>query len=298
MYINRSKPKYWSKNIVDKFSLKYYLNIESRVCEGHFNIFDDNGIPLSDYGGNIGIQYNPVNVCAYALGNLNIYLKVKEKKYLNIFLRMADWLIENQVIVNDIGVWYYNFNWKYVKKPWISSMAQGEALSVLARAFNITNDSKYLYSAQKCLSSFKFDIKDGGITGYIDSKYKIFEEYVSEVETHVLNGFIYSLLGLFDYFKFTGDIDAKHLFEEGIYTLENCLNKYDTGYWSKYDLYSNNLASYMYHTLHIVQLNVLYDITGNKILENYADIWSKYQNSYINCIRALFLKVLQKLFKP
>lgn len=303
MYILKTRENYWSKNIIhengiiDVINPKYYLDIKPRIYEGHFDQFDNNGIPILNYGGTIGIQYNPVNVCAYALGHLDIYTETNKQSNFDIFIKMAQWLVENQVIQNEIGVWYYNFNWGDIEKPWISGMAQGEALSVLVRAYDTTKNEKYLFAAEKCMNSFKNNIANGGVTGFIDDKYVIFEEYVSaKKQTHVLNGFMYALWGIYDYYLVTHDLDAKALFNKGILTLEKCLSYYDLGYWSKYGLTEkNNIASYMYHSLHIIQLSVLHDMSGSMILKNYSDLWSKYQKSYINCMKALLKKVQGKV---
>jgi hypothetical protein len=302
MYVMKTRKNYWVRNnthkgIIDTLNLKYYLDIKPRIYEGHFNEYDQNGIPVRNYGTAIGVQYNPVNVCAYALGNLDIYTETEQRSYVEIFFKMAQWLIENQVIQNNIGVWFYNFDWGNIKKPWISGMAQGEALSVLARAYDLTKDEKYLSCAEKCMNSFKNDIANGGVTGLIDGKYKIFEEYVSlKKQTHVLNGFMYALWGIYDYYLITRNQNDKAIFDEGILSLENCLSSYDLGYWSKYDLNEKiNIASYMYHSLHVIQLSVLYEMSGSLIIKHYSDLWSEYQKSYINCIKALIKKIIGKV---
>ncbi len=37
--------------------------------------FDDEGIPLLDYRGRIGRQYNPIAISQYGLGNYNLFLR-------------------------------------------------------------------------------------------------------------------------------------------------------------------------------------------------------------------------------
>ncbi len=53
---------------------------------------------------------------------------------------------------------------------------------------------------------------------------------------HVLNGFIFALFGLYDFYKLTHSEVALDLFNEGIETLKANLKRYDLGYWSRYDL--------------------------------------------------------------
>ena len=36
---------------------------------------DADGIPLLDYHGNIGLQYNPIAIAQWGLGNFNLFLR-------------------------------------------------------------------------------------------------------------------------------------------------------------------------------------------------------------------------------
>ena len=38
---------------------------------------DADGIPLLDYHGNIGLQYNPIAISQWGLGNFNLFLRSK-----------------------------------------------------------------------------------------------------------------------------------------------------------------------------------------------------------------------------
>jgi heparosan-N-sulfate-glucuronate 5-epimerase len=219
---------------------------------------------LHDNSRNIGVQYNPVTITSYALGVYQLYLQTKDRSLLKKFLKTADWLVENQSVSNNIGVWHYNFSWKGLKEPWISGMAQGEALSVLTRAYRRTKSVKYLKSASFAFNSFKNSIENGGVVSNLDNGMKFYEEYVSNSPSHVLNGFLYSLWGIYEYYYTFNDASAKNVFDEGLVSLEYILPKFDTGFWSKYCLSNRkviNIASYMYHELHIVQLESINQIT-------------------------------------
>ena len=63
---------------------------------------------------------------------------------------------------------------------------------------------------------------------------------------NVLNGAIFSLWGYYDVWKATDDEGARAAFEDGVSTLASNLERWDTGYWSRYDLYPHpvvNVAS-------------------------------------------------------
>ena len=62
----------------------YYMHFEKKAY--YPGPFDENGIPILNYHGKIGKQYNPIAVAQYGLGNYNLYLETKKEDHLNIFL--------------------------------------------------------------------------------------------------------------------------------------------------------------------------------------------------------------------
>lgn len=300
MYFKSKDNDYWKQNSfkfsLDILNLSYYLDIKPRIRESHFCIFNSEGIPLTKYGEK-NIQVNPVNVCSFGLGCLDMYLDTNDKDYLDKFFLMANWLCDNQETHKEMGLWYYRFDWKKMKNPWISGMAQGEALSVLSRAYVITNNRKYLDCARKGFKCFTTDVVDGGVVSYLNGSI-FFEEYPYEGDdTYVLNGFIYAMLGIIDYYIVSNDNSAFNTFQNAIKTLADNLYLYDNSFWSMYNISKNEplISSYMYHNLHIVQLGILHEITNEKVYKYYYDKWEKYRNSTTNKVKALTVKMLEKL---
>lgn len=299
MYLKYKHDDYWRQNDfefdIDSLSLRYYLDIKPRLREGHFNLFNAKGIPLTKYNDK-NIQINPVNISAYGLGCLDMYIETNEKEYLDKFFLMADWLCDNQEMNGEMGLWHYGYNWKKMKSPWISGMAQGEALSTLSRAYEITKNRKYLDCAKKGFNCFMIDVEDGGVVSYLNGSI-YFEEYPYKGDnTYVLNGFIYALFGIVDYYIVSKDNNAFNTFQNAIKTLTNNLHLYDNKFWSLYNISNNNsmIASYMYHNLHIVQLSILYKMTGDKIFKDYYEKWDEYRNHPTNKIKALSMKIQEK----
>ncbi|MCK4827490.1 hypothetical protein KA005_67800, partial [bacterium] len=185
---------------------KYYMNfVEKTKFQGSF---DADGVPMLDYKGNVGVQYNPNAVAQYALGFYDLLVDTGEQKYKEIFLRQADWFLKNiRILKNGVGLWEYNFDFDYhkgLKAPWRSALAQGQAISLLVRAYSLTQDEKYLGAASKGFNSFKYNINEPGGVTYIDEKgYTWFEELIFNPPTHVLNGFIWALWGVYDYYLLT-----------------------------------------------------------------------------------------------
>jgi len=244
----------------------------------NWKIFDSEGIVIVDYAGDLGKQYNPVTISQCALVNYNYYVNTGEKSYKQVFLRHTDWLVEHQKITpKGFGGWYYNFPWQpyQCKNPWVSAMAQGQAISVLVRAYALTQDKSYLKSARLAVDAFEYSVDEGGVR-FIDKNGNVFYlEYASELHPYVLNGFIFSLLGLYDYYQTAGSRKALKLFNEGIQTLKVRLKDYDTGDWTYYDLLGHK-AGESYHKLHCKLLFELYFITGQHLFLDYAQKWYSY----------------------
>uniref|UniRef100_A0AC35G3D7 Heparosan-N-sulfate-glucuronate 5-epimerase n=1 Tax=Panagrolaimus sp. PS1159 TaxID=55785 RepID=A0AC35G3D7_9BILA len=161
-------------------------------------------------------------------------------------------------------------------------MAQGHALSVLTRAYLLTNDTRFVKAAKKSLNLFNLLAKDGGVKNQLFG-FDWYEEYPTTPGSFVLNGFMYSLIGLYDFstIKDFGN-ESKVLFENGLNSLRTFLPLYDTGSGSVYDLRhlglksSPNIARWDYHAVHIYLLKWLHTITNDPFFNEIADRWIGY----------------------
>src|SRR6266571_1733721 len=52
---------------------EYYMTFAAKA--DYAGPFDDDGIPLLDYRGALGRQYNPIAIAQYGLGNFNLYAR-------------------------------------------------------------------------------------------------------------------------------------------------------------------------------------------------------------------------------
>ena len=279
---------------------EYYMQfLEKADYEG---TFDDKGIPMLDYHGKIGRQYNPIAIAQWGLGNYNQYCHSKHSERQRKFLLASDWL-SNYLEQNASGVfvWNHQFDWEYrtpLRAPWYSGLAQGQGISLLVRAFRTTNNTNYLRAAEQAFASFQKDTNAGGVTFTDQNNNLWFEEYIVSPPTHILNGFIWAAWGVYDFFLATKDSSAQELFARAVKTLKGNLENYDLGFWSLYEQSGTFLpmvASPFYHRLHIVQLRVLHKMTGESIFAAYADRWENYTRSRANRTRALCYKGVFKL---
>jgi hypothetical protein len=279
---------------------EYYMPFTEKA--DYQGAYDSAGIPLLDYRGKIGPQYNPIAIAQYGLGNYNLFLRTGEAARREKFFRTADWLCQHlERNQRGLSVWNHHFNWEYrdtLRAPWYSALAQGQGISVLVRAHKESQDARYLEAAKLALTSFFTPVTEGGVAFTDDRGDLWFEEYIVSPPTHILNGFIWAAWGVYDYFLATRDRSAQELFARAVQTLLHNLECYDLGFWSLYEQSGTRLpmvASPFYHQLHIVQLRVMHRLTGEEKFARVADHWEDYGRSRSNRTRALCYKSAFKL---
>lgn len=279
---------------------EYYMLFAAKAdYSGHR---DAERIPMLNYHGQIGLQYNPIAIAQWGLGNYNLFCRNGNETRRSNFLAASNWLRAHlEQNASGIWVWNHHFDWEYrtpLLRPWYSGLAQGQGISLLVRAHRETGESSYGEVAQRAFLSFTKSIEEGGVT-FTDRNGDFWiEEYIVSPPTHILNGFIWATWGLYDYFLATGDTTARSKFEAAVRTMLNNLPTYDLGFWSLYEQSGTRLpmlASPFYHQLHIVQLQVMHFLTGENLFLNYADRWESYRRSRSNRTRALCLKGIFKL---
>lgn len=293
------KPEVNPNMRTDEIGEFYQPFIYKANYNGHF---DANGVPMLDYHGKVGMQYNPIAIAQYALGHYNLYKRTGDRKHLDIFIKEADWLVNN-LVPNEKGVyvWYHHFDWEYregLKAPWYSGLSQGNGLSVMVRAYQLTKDERYRIAAERVYISLITEIKDGGAM-FTDINGDIWiEEGILDPPTHILNGFMWALWGIYDYYLFTKDENIKRTFDRFVITLKKNLPKFDVGIWSLYELVPTRIkmiASHFYHSLHVVQLMVMYKLTSDEFFLKYHKKWDVYQKNRIYRFLSLIWKAAFKL---
>ncbi len=275
----------------------YMLFREKAHYSGHY---DDAGIPMLQYHGAIGLQYNPIAIAQWGLANYNYFCETGEGW--GKTLRAADWLAANlEQNAHGLWVWNHHFDWDYrdpLRAPWYSGLAQGQGVSLLLRAHAHAGDEKYRQAADKAFVSLTRPIAEGGVLFEDEKRNLWIEEYLVDPPTHILNGFIWALWGVFDFWLAHADASAKQVFDRGVETLIHNLERYDTGYWSLYEQSGTRLkmlASPFYHRLHIVQLRVLSELTAEVHFADVAERWEGYARRRSNRTRALVGKSVFKL---
>lgn len=270
-----------------------YLNtgIGQQCSDGGRIRLDANGVAQREYRGKF--SYHPVLAAQCGLRAHALFLE--KKASLQDVTLYPDHLI---VLQDQQGALRYPFDYHYyltnsdLPAGWVSAMAQGQALSLFARAYDITGDDRYIDAGKKALKFMLTPTSEGGTLTSLSgidqslSNFIFLEEYVSNPPNYTLNGYMFALLGLYDWSQITQNISADQqtaaeFFQRGIETLKAILPYYDTGSISTYDLgyitfktEPHILASY--HGVHLYLLDAMHSITDEQIFADYRDRWIDY----------------------
>jgi hypothetical protein len=172
--------------------------------------------------------------------------------------------------------WEYYFPYRAGKAPWVSSLAQGTALQALSRAATRLNRREQVFPVtSRGLGIFATPAPEGvRVPAGAGVHYA---QYSFEPRLRILNGFIQSLVGLYDYGRLAIDDRAKALYAEGELRARQEVPTYDTGAWSLYSRGSVTHESDLgYHTLLRDFLGSLCDRTDDPVYCGARDRFTTY----------------------
>jgi hypothetical protein len=279
---------------------QYFMRFRGKAA--YAGPFDDGGIPLLDYRGRIGRQYNPIAIAHHGLARFNRWCECGDGGDRTAWLATSRWLAANlQSNAHGVPVWFHHFDWPYrqvLEAPWYSGLAQGCGVSMLIRAANETRDNTFADAAHRAFQSLELPVSRGGVL-VTDTRGDVWiEEYLVDPPSHILNGFIWALWGVYDYMQWSHLRRAAALWDACLRTLEARIGDFDTGWWSLYEAPTDGhrmLASFYYHRLHAVQLRVLHDLTGRETFAVRAAMFEAYARRRISRSRAFVEKAWFKL---
>lgn len=280
-HVNQDEGKIYSKTEIKG----YYNNLTEKVTKYGL---ETNNVPKTtvDTGKTI---YFSIAIFQYGLAAYDLYLIDNTKiDMLEKAISCANWAVDNQ---NEDGSWI-TFEYENPEHPF-SSMAQGEAISLLIRLYLQTKEDKYLNSVKKAFEFMIKPLNEGGTTKY-ENEYIYFYECTED--PLILNGWIFSIWGVLDYYKYFKDDKSKEILDKTINTLVTKLPDFDIKYWSKYED-GKRICSPFYHKLHISQLKVMYKLTDIEIFKEYAEKWEKNEKNKLFKFIAFIKKVNQKIFE-
>jgi len=189
----------------------------------------------------------------------------------------VDWLESHAIVrANGSVVWTNNFDVLHgktlLRSPWISAYDQGLVISALVRGYRLTRRPHLLELLQGATQIFALDVHEGGVRESLPSGV-LYSELPGQGIPGIQDGFMSSLLGLYDLYVETGDLATGKLFTDGIQGLRAMLFTWDyRKCWSCYGS-RDYLCPPPYHWLNRALLEVLGRLTSDPVLAEYAEAW-------------------------
>jgi heparosan-N-sulfate-glucuronate 5-epimerase len=147
-------------------------------------------------------------------------------------------------------------------------------MSLLARAYRLTGRGTFLRAAERAL--LPLEARPGRtplVTCFDGCKHPFFEEYPSVPRSDVLNGFMFTLVGLYNLASVAPHSGALALYRAGRRTLDLALPRYDKRGVARYSLASGNVAAQHYQAIHVYLLRALDSLHQDPRLVFYANRW-------------------------
>jgi heparosan-N-sulfate-glucuronate 5-epimerase len=226
-----------------------------------------------------GASLQPVALAQLALGWWERHLDGDARAGAR-FDFLADRLARQAVPVGAELRWPYTVPVpKYgLTSGWCSAMAQSQVASVFVRQHLRTGEDRW---AEQALGALRPLARESELVSQT-SVGPILEEAPSNPPSHILNGWIYGLWGLWDAAVGLEDTDAARAFATGTAALRAMLPAYDVGWWTRYSLYPHlltDLAKPFYHRIHVLQLEATARATGHEDLAAAAERWRSYDRA-------------------
>jgi hypothetical protein len=189
------------------------------------------------------------------------------------FRRAVDRITEIASERRGFLAWEYFFRFGGGRAPWLSGLAQGTAMQALSRGSRFFNEPRYLDVARRGLGAFSHGPPIGvRVRTGVGSHYLI---YSFNPGLRVLNGFLQSLVGLYDYAEAANDDRARELFRSGDRQARREVPRHDTGSWSLYSA-GGNESDAGYHRLVRDFLKSLCDRTRARLYCGTATRFNEY----------------------
>jgi hypothetical protein len=257
------------------------------VESGYHGGLDDEGVPLVRYGDH-GTFHNAVITAQYALANM-IALSRGDRARSDRVKVQLNWLVESQETSGELaGCWameHDNPKYPWLRAPWTSALASGNAISALLRGWELFGDERYRATADAAYRALHVP-STSMVLCQERGEELWYEEYPGEPPLHVLNGHVYALLGVLDHARVTGDPEAEARWRRAAATLISHLHEFDLGYWSAYDLRWREPVSLHYQkNIHVPLLRILGALTGDARFMAVADRWERQVGSITSRLR-------------
>jgi hypothetical protein len=223
-----------------------------------------------------------------------------DTRWREVVARTADWTVREMDADGLIPIlWRYPHTFP-LDPPWYSALSQGEAASFLVRASRTLEEPELEAVAARAATSL-IDSRLGLVAATPEGP--VLQEYPTDPPSHVLNGWIFALWGLYD---LSVSLERPGPYEEafaaGVETLCARLPLYVIARnWSKYDLFPHpvaNIASPFYHRLHIELLTAMDALAHRDAFVRYRAKWAAGADDAADQAVALARKVMFRIARP
>jgi glycosyltransferase involved in cell wall biosynthesis len=226
-------------------------------------------------------EYAPVMIAHYALSQWNLYLANGNEQHLKAFMAQVKWFIEQMIrIGNNACGWPISAPRpeRHMREFCLSAQAQGCAISVLIRAFHLTQNQLFLTVARYAVRPFLLDILDGGVCAPLGTDGLFFEDIAVYPAHHNLTGCLFALIGLYDYVTMMPDTAVKQRIDECVLALRKVLTLFDAGFWTYTSVLERHLTAPEHISLQIQLLETLARYAASPELSKMAVRWRKYRD--------------------
>lgn len=263
-----------------------YLDYLSRsnIAGGSNVRLDSNGVITVKNGSTF--VYNPTTIAQYGLQQYSYYVRDRTSAALHSAVVQAGWLVSHQN--SGTGAWTYSYPFgvggmnETLPAGWSSAMAQGQAMSLLTRVYrSYPTKTAYLAAAKKALAPLLIPVSAGGLAATFQGATYLEEYPTKSAPTLALNGFMFTLIGLYDLGQ-TGSSPALTLLDTCMAALRAVLPNHDMVTTSAYHL--GHLTkpprpvhhAAHYHRVHVTELDALRSVLPDPTLDFYANLWRGY----------------------
>ena len=193
-------------------------------------------------------------------------------------LSCARWLLEAIQARDNHLIWVHPYPISYETRPgWASAHTQAVALQLFVRTTVLTDDARYAASVPGLLRAFSVPVRRGGLLDDVGPYAPWFEKFADPENQRpkVLNGMLFTLLGLRDVAARTGGMAAREAYESGLEAVLRAMPAFDLGDWSAYDIFGKRASSH-YHDIHVEQLALLHEAERDPRLAQWRDLFATY----------------------
>ena len=237
---------------------------------------DDEGVPLFARGGKL--YYHPVVLAQRALALLDGYRQTGDAAYLAGARTVAARIVKESSTANGGRYLPYRFDFalhnlsnQVMKATWWSGMAEGQALSVFSRLYALEGRQADLDVARSLFTAMQLHGTTGAWVSHVDADgFLWIQEFPRSDPDFTLNGFIFALFGLYDYYEETGDLEARRMLLGGMTTVRHYLPRFRNPGGVSFYCLSHKVTNLKYHNIHVAQLRMLAKMTRHWDFVTYA----------------------------